>query len=104
MKRDPCEIDSDDLWPRDEQHRYRVYGVIGDDRGVLACAATPGGIGVAIVQLHEDCKAAGMRLADCGKIGVLDAVAGEWLVLPYDRATEPLTFGPKPRRIKEKRK
>lgn len=85
-------IEHDDLWPRDEQHRYRVYGRIGDDLTVLFACPDPGGIGQGIVQLHADAKLCDppRRLADHGRIGVLDVLGGEngrgeWIVLPFDR-------------------
>lgn len=91
-------IDHDDLWPRDAEHRYRIYAIRGagrsaTDREVLCATATPEGIGAALVQLHEDEKAAGRRLADRGRIGVLDVLggegaAGDWIVLPWDRRFE----------------
>lgn len=91
-------IDQDELWPRDEEHRYRIYAIRGAgrhpaDREVLCATATAEGIGAALVQLHEDEKAAGRRLADRGRIGVLDVLggdggAGDWIVLPWDRRFE----------------
>lgn len=89
------EIEHEDLWPRDAEHRYRIYAVRGagrsyEDREVLCATASPEGIGAALVQLHEDEKAAGRRLADRGRIGVLDVLGGDdgkgdWIVLPWDR-------------------
>lgn len=85
-------IDTDDLWPRDHRHRYRLYARTGADLRVLASSPTAGGVGVALIQLHDDAKAAGQRLADDGQIGVLDVMPdgkpsprGEWVVLPFNR-------------------
>lgn len=101
------EIDVDDLWPRDEEHRYRIYARRGDELHILAACPTAGGIGEALIAFHEDQKESGARLADLGVIGVLDVMTdrptGEWVVLPWQRHEEPLTFGAKPSLIKEKR-
>lgn len=82
--------DWDSVWPRIPDYRYRIYAVLGGSRIVLAAAPDPAGIGVALVQLHDDAKAIGGRLADEGRIGVLDVLPerhgyGEWIVLPWDR-------------------
>lgn len=105
----PCVIDVDDLWPRDEEHRYRLYVRRGDDElELLGASSTMAGIGVAIEAQHNDCKAVGRRLADLGVVGILDTLAhdppatGEWIVQPWERSSEPVTFGPKPRLVKEK--
>jgi hypothetical protein len=90
----PLTTEHDAVYPRDEQHRYRIYARRGDRLEVLACTPTPAGIGVTLVQLHNDAKQAGGRLADLGFIGVLDAVEHEWIVLPFGRKKVPLTFGP----------
>jgi len=79
------EMTIDDLYPRDERERYRIYAVRGDEREILATAADAGGVGQALITMHEDCKEVDMRLADLGTIGVLDAVEGEWVVLPWGR-------------------
>lgn len=86
----------DELWPRVPEYRYRVYAVRSGGRTsraleemeVLAAAPDAGGLGQAILTLHEDEKAAGRKLSDRGRIGVLDVLAGpkgEWIVLPWDR-------------------
>lgn len=86
-------IDADGVWPRDLAHRYRLYARVGERLEVLAAAPDPGGLGQAIVTLHQDAKAAGRRLCDLGRIGVLDVMpdgepspAGEWIVPLWDRA------------------
>lgn len=84
----PYEIAHDVLYPRDEQHRYRVYAVAGKEMTVLACCPDPGGIGCALVQINEDEKSRGRRLVDLGKIGVYDAINGEWIVLPWHRGEQ----------------
>lgn len=82
----------DTIYPRDADHRYRLYAVLGDERRVLAAAPDAGSLGLMIVTLHEDAKTAGRRLADEGRIGVLDTMpggklspTGEWVIQPYDR-------------------
>jgi hypothetical protein len=87
-------LSDDDLYPRDEEHRYRIYGVIGHQRSILAATPDAGGVGVALITIHEDQKSVGRTLADLGRIGVLDTMPngrpsakGEWVVLPYDRRT-----------------
>ena len=89
-------IDHDDLYPRDEEHRYRLYARRGDELEVLATAGEPGGIGEAIVGLHEDEKRAGGRLPDRGAFGILDVIAGEWIVLPWLRPDQAATVGALP--------
>lgn len=101
MRTSPTEASAlthDALWPRDEQHRYRLYGRVGRALTVLAAAPDPGGIGQAIVTLHADAKEAGGSLGDSGQIGVLDTLPekvmydsdghrlGEWIVLPWSRS------------------
>lgn len=86
-------IDSTDIWPRDEENRYRLYAVRGPVREVLATAPSMAGIGLAIQAYHEDQKEVGRRLADLGNIGILDVLApgprGEWILLPYPRKEGP---------------
>lgn len=82
-------IDVDDLWPRDEEHRYRLYARVGRRLDVLAASDSTAGIGLAISTIHDDQKQAGRRLADLGQIGVMDVLAGargEWIVLPFNRS------------------
>lgn len=88
------DIDNDALWPREPRYRYRIYAVVGQDLRVLCATATPAGIGAALVEMHKDAKSVGQRLADEGRIGVLDVMAeeshgerahGDWIVLPWDR-------------------
>lgn len=81
----PSILAENDVYPRDEEHRYRIYARTGDGLRVLACAGSPEALGVAIVQLDEDEKERGLRLVDLGAIGVLDAVAGRWIILPWHR-------------------
>lgn len=75
--------------PVDVAERYRIYAVRGSSQRCLATTPTPGGVGVALVQLHEDAKAVDRRLADEGRIGVYDALLREWIVLPYGRKETP---------------
>lgn len=78
-------IPMDDVYPRDEAHRYRLYARNDDGLNILAATDSPGGLGEAIVQIHADQKEAGRRLADLGQIGVLDAIESDWIVLPWGR-------------------
>lgn len=85
-------LEHDTYAPRDEANRYHLFAVIGDERKLLATAASGPAIGLALVTLHEDAKAIGRRLVDEGRIGVLDVMPGgkpgrrgEWIVQPYDR-------------------
>lgn len=80
----------DELWPRTPEYRYRIYGRVGRELQVLAVASDAGGVGAALVQLHDDQKMLGRRLADLGQIGVLDVLPdergrGDWIVLPWNR-------------------
>lgn len=79
----------DEVYPRDEEHRYRLYARTGRrDLTVLAAASSPAAIGVAIATLHEDQRSVGRRLADLGQIGILDVLAGpkgDWILLPFGR-------------------
>jgi hypothetical protein len=85
------EMTTDDLWPRDARHRYRVYALLDGELAVLVATSTPEGVGTALVQLHEDVKEYGDGgLDDLGRIGVLDvlpggreAEEGEWILNPY---------------------
>lgn len=90
---DPKAFEADDIYPRDAENRYRIYAVVGDDRKILATAPDSGGVGAALITIHEDQKSIGRRLADLGRIGVLDTMPGgnisprgEWIVQPYDRS------------------
>lgn len=69
-------IPSDDIYPRDADHRYRLYALENDQPVVRACASDPGGIGAAIVQLGEDRREAGLAPE---LVAVLDAVERRWL-------------------------
>lgn len=87
-KTPPFEIDGDALYPRDEAHRYRIYARRGQDElDVLACASARS-LGLALLTLDEDERERGRRLVDLGAIGVLDAVAGRWIILPWHRPEE----------------
>lgn len=81
----PATIDSDALWPRDEQHRWRIYARRGGHLDVVAATDCPEGIGPALVQIDADQREHGETLGDLGAIGVLDAVEGRWLILPWHR-------------------
>lgn len=80
------EIPIDTLYPIDEEHRYRIYARRGKDELEVLCATpTPGGIGVALVQMDEDARSIGRRLVDQGAIGVLDVIDRRWIVMPWHR-------------------
>lgn len=89
------EITNDDLWPRVPEYRYRLVAVSGqDEMSVLAAAPDAGGLGEAIVQLHEDARETNpdARMYDAGRIGVLDVMpdgevspTGEWVILPWPK-------------------
>lgn len=83
---------TEDVYPRDLENRYRIYAVVGASREILATAATASGVGLALITLHDDQRSLGRRLADHGRIGVMDvmpggepAAKGEWIVTPWDR-------------------
>lgn len=85
-------IAHDKLWPRDEEHRYRVYARKGDDLTVLFATPDAGGVGVGLITFHDDLKSVDRTLADEGRIGVFDTMPGgelspkgEWIVKPWDR-------------------
>lgn len=71
--------------PRGPEERYRIYARKGLKLRELASCPDPAGIGAALIQLHEDAKAVGGRLADEGMIGVLDGEQHEWIILPFTR-------------------
>lgn len=85
-------LEFDHVWPRDEQHRYRVYSVNGNRMEVLAAAPDPEGFGLALATIHADERAAGTEgLRDLGMIGVLDVLdggpdaPGNWIIVPFTR-------------------
>lgn len=59
---------------------------------MLAAAGSPEALGVALVALHADNMTQGRRLYEEGYIGILDAVEGRWIVLPWPRPELPLTY------------
>jgi hypothetical protein len=77
-------MDIDQLWPRDEQHRYRIYRLGKDGQEVMAATPTKAGVGVAICALSEEGE-----FAPDYRTGVLDVLArgpgrpGRWVVSPY---------------------
>lgn len=90
---DAHELTTDELYPRCEEERFRLYIRRNDELEILASAADMGGIGLAIGTIHDDCKNAGMRrFDDLGVLGILDTLAhapvitsGEWVVTPWER-------------------
>lgn len=77
-------IASDALYPRDEEHRLRVYARRGRRLRVIA-ATDWDGLGPCLRQLEEDERERGLRLSDLGAIGVLDAVEGRWIIPCWHR-------------------
>jgi hypothetical protein len=78
-------IPSDTLYPRDEENRFRIYANSAD-RDIRVLATTDAeGLGPALLQLDNDEREHGRRLADLGAIGILDAVERRWIVLPWHR-------------------
>lgn len=74
----------DDLCPRNEEERYRIYRCCNAQLELLATCSAPGGIGVAICQLHEEEE---FDSFDCS-VGVLDTHGtsekrGTWIVNPF---------------------
>lgn len=82
---------NDFLYPRDNpDFRYRVYALSADGGlDVLAATGTEAGIGTILATLHQDARETGGRLADHGRIGVLDvrpdsgSPVGDWIVNPF---------------------
>jgi hypothetical protein len=104
LRHSACEIPLDALYPRDEEHRYRIYARRGDELEVLAATGEPGGIGEAIVALDQDERDRGRRLMDLGAFGVLDVIDGRWIVLPWHRPDIRATLGREPIPIVTERK
>lgn len=75
-------ISTDDLWPRDAAHRYRLYELRGGKLHVLAASATPEGAGIAAGRLAEE-------EGPLGPLGILDVrpgkSTGRWLANPHPR-------------------
>lgn len=69
----------------DDRERYRIYMRRNEEIYVLATAPDAAGVGQAIITNHEDLKGVGLRLPDLGVLGILDSVAHEWIVLPWQR-------------------
>lgn len=76
-------IEHDAIWPRDEEHRYRLYALLDNSLNVLAAAPNPGGIGEAIFGFDDDLKEHGDALADLGRLGILDVIESRWIVNPF---------------------
>ena len=81
------EIDHDEIWPRCDEYRYRLYARQVNRLSVLAAAPTMEGIGTAIAQLDADATAADRLLSDEGRIGIFDCrpdqPTGRWIVPPW---------------------
>ena len=99
--KEPFAIPWEDLWPRDEQHRYRLYRLCecpdcdrgkidgercptcrgeGRIRDLLTAVESPEALGVALVQLGREGE-----FQDCAA-GVLDVLGDKgqkWVLLPW---------------------
>ena len=78
-------IDSDDLYPRTEEERFRIYARKGNQRPRVVATTDAEGLGSALLQLDADERERGRRLVDLGAIGILDAVERRWLVMPWHK-------------------
>lgn len=87
----PHVIPQETLWPRDAEHRYRLYARRGRELVVLAATPNLEGIGAALGAFHQDAQEvlSDGCLGDYGRIGVLDVRPdrvgfGEWILNPFD--------------------
>lgn len=77
-------METADVWPEDEEHRYRLYLVMGEEARIVAAAGSLEGLGIAFGQVLGE----GEVEVD-ERVGVMDTGAGEdaphrrWLVNPY---------------------
>lgn len=76
---------TDEIWPRIRDYRYRIVAVIPDGIDILGAAPDMEGVGLALQTWHEEAKAAGTTLSARGRIGILDVIENDWIVLPFDR-------------------
>jgi hypothetical protein len=83
----PAPVDTDTVWPRTLEYRYRLYGRDAFDNGlsVVAACATPEAVGVALVTLGRE-----KQFRDKA-FGLMDVCpngerceSGAWLVLPWE--------------------
>src|SRR3990172_6338070 len=82
----------EDVAPRDERNRFRIYRVKdGGEPELVATAATPGAVGLALVTLGREGE------FDDQAVGVLDALAdpekatGSWVLTPWCAAPRELS-------------
>ena len=72
----------EELDPRDERNRYRIYRLRKGELELLATTATSGGVGLAVVTLADEGE---FGYDDC--LGVLDGLGGRkrgrWLSNPF---------------------
>ena len=80
-------IDHDLIYPRDDLHRFRLYGRTTAGLTVLAAAPDLSSVGVAIGQIHADIAAEGETLGDLGQTGIYNAIDRKWIVSPFTRST-----------------
>ena len=77
-------LTTDDIWPRDDENRFRLYSLLGSDLEIVASAPDLESIGQAFGALLGE----GQFEKDM-TIGVLDTDGGEgfhsgtWLLNPY---------------------
>lgn len=76
-------LSTDDVWPRDEAHRFRLYNLVGGSLVTIAAAGDAGGLGQALVTMHREGE---LR----GRTGVLDVLGGSegkgvWVINPFEK-------------------
>jgi hypothetical protein len=70
-------VTTDEIWPRDEAHRFRLYALRDGELRVVAAAPSLEGVGAALAgTLGEG------DLEPLDRVGVLDTT-GPWLVNPF---------------------
>lgn len=88
MSQSEFKLTTDDIWPRDDENRFRLYALAGADLEIVASGPDLGSIGAAFSALLEE----GQFDQDM-TIGVLDTGKepaggkhfhrGTWLLNPY---------------------
>jgi hypothetical protein len=77
-------VTTDEMWPRDEEHRFRLYAARGEVLRIVAASPDLEGVGSAFARLvaEEEFEAE-------DSVGVMDSLAhpverrGTWLVNPF---------------------
>jgi hypothetical protein len=72
------------LWPRNEEHRFRIYRLADEEPVCIATAPDESSVGLAIVTIARE-----GQFANCN-FGLLDTHGtdekpGEWLIKPWDQ-------------------